>query len=145
MPLHFHSIKSPLCSGSRAEPSWGTRKINFYCSKGHGLVYDLFIFYIKFSAVCDFCIDSSSWNNYDLQFSFMKLLIWLVNHKSQVINSNFAVDQQRRQQALRFCSRWHYVGLGVGGSSERIGSTISRFLPNRPNFFGPKNHESHFF
>ena len=29
----------------------GPGKFNFYCSKGHGLAYYLFIFFVNFSAV----------------------------------------------------------------------------------------------
>ena len=48
-------------------------KFDFYCSKGHRLAYYLFIFHEKFSAICNFYINSNSKNNHDSWFfSFLK-------------------------------------------------------------------------
>ena len=36
--------------------------------------------------------------------------------------------------AVRFYSRWYYVGSGVGVSARRIGSAMNKFIPSRPKF-----------
>ena len=41
------------------------------------------------------------------------------------------VDQQRRQLAERFYSKWYCVRSGVSVSARRIGSSMNRFYTNR--------------
>ena len=47
------------------------------------------------------------------------------------------VDQQRRQLAVSFYSRWYYVRSGVGVSARRIRSAID-FIPSRSKFLEQK-------
>ena len=49
------------------------------------------------------------------------------------------VDQQQRQLAVRFYSRWYYVRSGVGVSGTRIGSGMNKFNTKETKIFRPKN------
>ena len=51
------------------------------------------------------------------------------------------VDQQRRQLAVRFYSRWYYVRSGVGVSARRIRLAMNR---NRPKFSDHKTFVFYF-
>ena len=51
---------------------------------------------------------------------------------------SIAVDQQRRQLALRFYSRWYYVRTGVGVSARRLGSAMNRYHTKQTKIFRPK-------
>ena len=45
------AVISLLAAGLGNSPTGGPGKFNFYCSKGSRLVYHLFKFHVKFSAV----------------------------------------------------------------------------------------------
>ena len=55
------------------------------------------------------------------------------------------VDQQRRQLAVRFYSRWYYVRSGVGESARGIIWAMNRFYTKQTKIFGPKYFRIWFF
>ena len=56
-----------------------------------------------------------------------------------------SVDQQGRQLAVRFYSRWYYVRSGVVVSARRIRSSHEQIYTKQTKIFGQKNYHLSFF
>ena len=69
----------------------------------------------------------------------------LTQHCMGISLSVRPVDQQRRQLAVRFYSRWYYVRSGVGVSARRIRSATNRFYTKQTKILRPKKFRIRFF